>query len=439
MYIYIISNEINVKESRYKIGRHAGSQGKLVQRYKTPLVNPIIYLFYPCSDAMLIETIILKVLDDNRIRDDNNRKTEWIQLPLIDILQKVLPVLSKSKDPRPDYILNRNDDDSDDTWYSDVYDLGGENIDRKHESEYNLRKTLKELCGEKESEKEDEKESENEGEKESNEYTKQRIIPRFHTVEILSGNDSYYVEKLTIDCISMTYNIIKISKEDSEQYLPTGYHRPRELDLTVIHGKNKSNTRTYFHKGHITYVDYMIPCGCDITKLWYPSDDYAHIISYTIINNNIKLFITQRKDNTIFISKTKVDDNVGIWITFLLEGDENEQYKSHYLNLIPAVPGDITHIEQYDKITNVQPYDDIDEFIAFETDDDYDQYVLSSVLYRQYYLWCKSRNQDAKGHKTFSQVLEKKYKKERKRNGQCFIGIRLKERDLPSDEPPLDI
>lgn len=108
------------------------------------------------------------------------------------------------------------------------------------------------------------------------------------------------------------------------------------------------------------------------------------------------------------------------FFTWILQGTI-EWYKTGLVD-IPAVMREAT--KEY-----LNENDEIAEFLADETEEDCGKFVLLRVLYQQYCTWSKSRNQDAKGLKTFSRDLEKKYKKERRTPGQCFIGIRLKTYD----------
>ncbi len=72
--------------------------------------------------------------------------------------------------------------------------------------------------------------------------------------------------------------------------------------------------------------------------------------------------------------------------------------------------------------------DEIGEFLAEETEPA-EAVILSNVLYRKYCDWCKTHNAKAKGSKTFSQDMEKKHMKEKRRNGYVFLGLKFKELD----------
>jgi phage/plasmid-associated DNA primase len=74
----------------------------------------------------------------------------------------------------------------------------------------------------------------------------------------------------------------------------------------------------------------------------------------------------------------------------------------------------------------IQENDEIGEFLADETKPEEGQFILSSGLYKKYCKWCRTWNSQAKGVKSFSQDMEKKYKKECKRIGQVFVGLWFK-------------
>lgn len=71
--------------------------------------------------------------------------------------------------------------------------------------------------------------------------------------------------------------------------------------------------------------------------------------------------------------------------------------------------------------------DELEDFLAEEIEPAVDQVIHSSVLHGRYSDWCLNRRAKAKGLRAFSQDMEKKYKKERKRTGFVFIGLKFKE------------
>jgi putative DNA primase/helicase len=86
---------------------------------------------------------------------------------------------------------------------------------------------------------------------------------------------------------------------------------------------------------------------------------------------------------------------------------------------------DIPAVMRKETKAYIQENDKIGEFLA-ETEPEEGQFILSSRLYKKYCEWCRTQNSQAKGVKSFSQDMEKKYKKERKRIGQVFVGLRFK-------------
>jgi len=77
--IYIISNEDMIEKHKYKVGMHTGSQQKLLARYGTALISPIIVYFKRVKDVRNVEKRVLQLLDSSRIVNENDHKTEWIQ------------------------------------------------------------------------------------------------------------------------------------------------------------------------------------------------------------------------------------------------------------------------------------------------------------------------------------------------------------------------
>lgn len=94
-YIYIISTVQGATTHRYKVGKHTGKQSKLISRYKTPLINPIIYMFLPCEQADNVENEIKNKLKSNRVLDDNNRLSEWVDLPLCELINIIIEITNK--------------------------------------------------------------------------------------------------------------------------------------------------------------------------------------------------------------------------------------------------------------------------------------------------------------------------------------------------------
>ncbi len=94
-YVYVISNAMQKSRNQYKIGKHTGSMTKLVQRYKTPLINPVVYACFWCNDPDTLERRVLKCLDDKRVKDDNGKKTEWVESSLSKITRCIQDEIEK--------------------------------------------------------------------------------------------------------------------------------------------------------------------------------------------------------------------------------------------------------------------------------------------------------------------------------------------------------
>jgi hypothetical protein len=93
--LYIVSNETNITNNYYKVGIHTGIQSKLLSRYRTSLIDPIIIFFKYHKDAKIIEQQILSDLDDIRIKNNNSRKTEWVECSKTQLLKYVDIIILK--------------------------------------------------------------------------------------------------------------------------------------------------------------------------------------------------------------------------------------------------------------------------------------------------------------------------------------------------------
>lgn len=91
--IYIVSTAEFAANNKYKIGKHAGSSSKLTSRYRTALVNPIIFGIYQCENYSYAETLLLEKFAKHRILDDYGGFTEWLQVDLQSILVAIPEIL----------------------------------------------------------------------------------------------------------------------------------------------------------------------------------------------------------------------------------------------------------------------------------------------------------------------------------------------------------
>ncbi|ANB50172.1 T5orf172 domain-containing protein [Powai lake megavirus] len=110
--IYIVSTLEKAKKKEYKIGQHTGTQRKLLSRYGTPLIDPIIYFFRPVHNSKKIETLILKKLNKYRIINSSGNKTEWIKLDIDNIIKKVCEIIWKNDLEVDENNLELNENDT---------------------------------------------------------------------------------------------------------------------------------------------------------------------------------------------------------------------------------------------------------------------------------------------------------------------------------------
>jgi prophage antirepressor-like protein len=99
--IYLISTNNRAKKNIYKIGKHFGKKRKLKSRYQTPLIWPNIYFYCKVNNYTLIEKKILEDLDEYRIINSNQNKTEWVNLDketIIEVIKKNIDLYDQEKD-----------------------------------------------------------------------------------------------------------------------------------------------------------------------------------------------------------------------------------------------------------------------------------------------------------------------------------------------------
>ena len=93
--IYVISTISKSKENEYKIGNHSGTQKKLQSRYQTYLVNPIIFYYRPVTNWQLIDSKIKSELKKFRLKNDDNKLTEWFKTKLNDIISCINDIIDE--------------------------------------------------------------------------------------------------------------------------------------------------------------------------------------------------------------------------------------------------------------------------------------------------------------------------------------------------------
>lgn len=87
--IYVVSTKSRALENIYKIGYHTGTQKKLLSRYRTSLINPIIYFFINVDNKEVIEKNVHEKLKDYMILDDDSNKTEWFKVSIFEIVRTI--------------------------------------------------------------------------------------------------------------------------------------------------------------------------------------------------------------------------------------------------------------------------------------------------------------------------------------------------------------
>lgn len=80
MHIYVITDPERKLADKYKIGYHTGSKKKLDKRYITSMPNMEVMLFLEVSDAKILESKLLKVFQEYRVKNKNGKYSEWIKL-----------------------------------------------------------------------------------------------------------------------------------------------------------------------------------------------------------------------------------------------------------------------------------------------------------------------------------------------------------------------
>ena len=83
-FIYIVSNHIYSQNNMYKIGKHKGTKKMLIKRYKTYLIDPIVYFFFPTGSVSSDEVALL-----NRFSKFRMGTSEFVQIPIDSLLDSV--------------------------------------------------------------------------------------------------------------------------------------------------------------------------------------------------------------------------------------------------------------------------------------------------------------------------------------------------------------
>ncbi len=79
--IYIISTIKKSLKNIYKIGKYSGNKKSLLSRYRTYLMDPIIFFYQRVSNANKLENELKTLLNDYRLKHSDGGRAEWISMP----------------------------------------------------------------------------------------------------------------------------------------------------------------------------------------------------------------------------------------------------------------------------------------------------------------------------------------------------------------------
>lgn len=94
--IYVVSTEEGANLNKYKIGKHTGTKEKLLSRYRTYLVTPVLYFFEHMEDSIDFEKDLKVYLDQYLMMTDKGNKSEWVVVGL----EKIISKINKLKEAR---------------------------------------------------------------------------------------------------------------------------------------------------------------------------------------------------------------------------------------------------------------------------------------------------------------------------------------------------
>lgn len=96
---YVISTKKKSKQNLYKCGINTGGYKNLIGRYQTYFVidYPVIYDMFEVTIHHEFEDDFLELVDEHRVTFQNGEKSEWIILPLDEIMELIKRVLSNDK------------------------------------------------------------------------------------------------------------------------------------------------------------------------------------------------------------------------------------------------------------------------------------------------------------------------------------------------------
>ena len=82
MSIYVISNDLNIENNLFKIGRTKDTNSEIVTKYQRYLSGARLLLWYPSTLTHYVEDEkeLLRLFDANRNRTPNGFKNEWLSI-----------------------------------------------------------------------------------------------------------------------------------------------------------------------------------------------------------------------------------------------------------------------------------------------------------------------------------------------------------------------
>jgi len=88
--LYVVSTVEKMEENIFKVGKHTGTQRKLISRYRTYFIDPVILFYVPSDNINELEKTVLYKLQQFRISDLDGGETEWVKLSFADLINIIL-------------------------------------------------------------------------------------------------------------------------------------------------------------------------------------------------------------------------------------------------------------------------------------------------------------------------------------------------------------
>lgn len=84
--MYIISTQSKANKNKYKVGIHSKSINELLSRYRTSLLNPILYYYFDLDKSAAVERSLKVNLLQFRLFNNNDRLSEWFNMELDNLI-----------------------------------------------------------------------------------------------------------------------------------------------------------------------------------------------------------------------------------------------------------------------------------------------------------------------------------------------------------------